>query len=299
MFDGRSWARVGLFLASLWLAPMASAQLVDPACDANGDGIVDDLPEDYEEPQQYGNLLNFYAITMGSSPLHAPAPLGPFKLNASVDVGYVPQLTCGEQAVYGGYKTERTNKTYAIPRVRLLLGLPMGFYAGLSGLPPVPAFGVTSSMVSAEVGYGHSFLNRLQVGVRAYGLAGRVVGDLAGPLDYQTAVDDSFKDKLLSAEGMAGYALSVGKASLTPYLGIGYTRVFATMHVGEDDVDVPGTNPDMLGLQYSGPSGEVGAQLKTGDLDIALEGYAVPTNIDPGNPRFFFSPRIRVGWDFF
>ena len=291
-------AQVLLLGMVLGYIPSAYGTLVDPVCDVNGDGMVDDLPADYEEPQQYGNLLNFYAVTMGNSPLHSPAPLGPFMLNTSVDVSYIPQLSCQEQAVYAGYKTEPTNKSPAFPRLRANMGLPFGFYVGLSGLPPVPAFGVKTSVVSMELGYGHTFNKRAEVGLRAYGLRGRVVGDLAGPLEGQPAVDDTYRDSMVSLEGMVGYRLSGAGVALTPYVGAGYMQVFPTLYVGEDNVEVPGANPDIARLRYRGPAGEVGAQLQAHGINAAAEVYVVPLNIDPGNPRLFVSPRVRIGWDF-
>lgn len=293
-----------LFLAMTCMAGQAladtSAPLVDAECDTNNDGIVDDLPADYAEGQQYGNMLNFYAVTMAASPLHAPAPLEAFKLNASLELSYIPQLSCVERAVYSGYKTEHTNKSPVFPRIHVSLGLPYGFYAGLSGLPPVPVAGVSTATLAGELGWGHVLGERFELGARGTILYTHVVGDLAGPLPNESAVDDTFKDVSWAVEGMAGYRIPIKGGRVTPYLGLGYTQVHAAMHIGEDNADVPGSQTEIGRMLYWGPQGEVGAQLKYKRLDVALEAFMVPLNlVDPGNPRFFFSPRLSVGYDFF
>ena len=175
--------------------------LVDPACDAGGDGIVDDLSPDYAEGQQYGNLLNFYSVTMGSSPLHSAAPMEAMKLAAGLELSYIPQLGCAEQAVFCGYKTEPTNKSPVFPRLHLRFGLPGGAYVGVNGVPPVPAFGVRTGMIGGELGYGRVLADHIELGGRTALEFGHVVGDLAGPLPNQIDTADSFSDRLWSVEG--------------------------------------------------------------------------------------------------
>ena len=290
-----------LVALSLGSAPAsaASTTLVDPACDADGDGIVDNLSPDYAEGQQYGNLLNFYSVTMGSSPLHSAAPMEAMKLAAGLELSYIPQLGCAEQAVFGGYKTEPTNKSPVLPRLHVRFGLPGGAYVGVNGVPPVPAFGVRTGMIGGELGYGRVLADHIELGGRAALEFGHVVGDLAGPLPNQIDTADSFSDRLWSVEGMGGYRLSVDDVAITPYLGLGYTRVASSMHIGEDNVDVPGAMGEMQRLQYWGPHGELGASVGWGRLSGALEAYMVPLNwVDPGNPRFFLSPRLMFSYTF-
>ena len=279
-------------------AAQSSTALVDPACDADGDGVVDTIGADYAEGQQYGNLLNFYAVTLGSSPLHSADPLGPLALDGGLELSGIPQLSCAERAVFGGQKTEHTNKSPLFPRLHLTLGLPYGFYVGLSGLPPVPAFGVRTGVLAGELGYGHTFFEHLELGGRASGVLEHVAGDLAGPLPNETATDDTFKAGVWAVEGMAAGRLQAGPVSLRPYLGAGYTRVHATMHIGEDNVDVPGDQQEMGRMQYWGPVGELGIGAGWRRWAGALEGYMVPLHlVDAGNPRFFFAPRVMVGYN--
>lgn len=276
------------------------APLVDPACDTDNDGIVDGLPADYAEGQQYGNLLNFYAVTMGASPLHAAVPVPDQRLLAGLELSYIPQLSCTERAVFAGYKTEHTNKSPVFPRLHVTYGLPGGVYLGLSGLPPVPAFGVRTGVIAGELGAGRVLGQRFELGARTALLFGHVTGDLAGPLPNQVATDDTYDSRVWSIEGMAGLRLPTHELMITPYLGAGYTRVNASMYIGEDQVEVPGAQGEMGRMRYRGPHGELGAQVSGQRLTGALEVYLVPLNIvDPGNPRFFASPRLQVGYTFF
>jgi hypothetical protein len=143
-------------------------------------------------------------------------------------------------------------------------------------------------------------MDRFEAGARATWLGVRVTGDLAGPLPDEPAADDVFTGSLLTAEAMGGYRIDAGAVRVTPYLGLGFTGVGASLRIGEDLVDVPGANPEIAGMLYRGPHAEVGAQVRYHRLDAALEAYMVPTDlVDPGNPRFFFSPRLRVGYTFF
>jgi len=292
--------RLAALALALWTprAAASSTALVDPACDADGDGVVDSIGADYAEGQQYGNLLNFYAVTLGSSPLHGADPMGPLAVDAGLELSYIPQLSCAERAVFGGQKTEHTNRSPLFPRLHLTLGLPEGVYLGLSGIPPVRAFGVKTGVLAGELGYGHTFFEHLELGARASGVLERVVGDLAGPLPNETATDDAFSAQVWAVEGMAAWRVGIGAVDLRPYLGAGYTRVHAGMHIGEDGVDVPGSQAEMGRMQYWGPVGEVGASTRWRRWEGALEAYMVPLSlVDPGNPRFFFAPRLMVGYN--
>jgi hypothetical protein len=124
------------------------------------------------------------------------------------------------------------------------------------------------------------------------------VGDLAGPLPDQTATADTFTAAVWAAEGLAAWRIDAGPVDLRPYLGAGYTQIHASMHIGEDGVDVPGSQAEMGRMQYWGPVGEVGAAARWRRWAGTLEANMVPLKlVDPGNPRFFLSPRLMIGYN--
>lgn len=328
------WMSVFTALLPLALGPAAAVAedypAMDPLCDqlnnttgeATPDGLTDDAPSswtsgsdpaaagDYED-QQYLNLLNFYSLILSPSPLRSPAPFLPIRIAPSVELSYVPGLNCLERSVFYGTKTEYTNKTPVLPRIRVMASLPLGFYAGLSGVPPVTLFGVTSLVLGGDVGWGTVLDDKLELGARAFLTTARIEGEMAGPPAGSTIEPrtDVFRTRMMGLEALVGYRLSMTKTRLVPYVGLGYTDVFAWMYVGEnygasgyDDSDPSSADApagaedgDFSGL-YKGPHMEVGLQGRANDFfEGAVELYMVPLNLLTPSERFFVSPRVRLG----
>jgi hypothetical protein len=305
-FNVFRWPVLWVGWALLMMGHAAFAQ-VDPECDADGDGRVNGYsPDTWSEAQHQVFLLNFYGITMAPTPLHSPAALKPFKLVPSIELGYVPQLGCYARSVFDGTKTEHTNKTPVFPRIRLQLGLPMGFWIGLGGDPPVKLFGVQAGLIDAELGYGHVLKERIEVGARAYILGARVKGDLAGPFEGQTAEDDVYRNTVYGLDVSAGYRIPKGDKLFVPYAGLGITRVIGLMYVGEtlpedfdetdpDQATVPTAGNDEIAKHlYRGPSFELGMQAHIKKLNVSAELVLFPQDL-----RMYFGPRIAVGYEFF
>jgi hypothetical protein len=285
----------GIALAGLTIGAAASAQIIDPACDVNSDGVVDGFnPSTYPgETRQYHRMLTFFAFALDSSPLHAPLAYTPQRLNTSVGVKYVPQLSCLERTVFDGTKTEHTNKTSVLPQIQVGYGLPLGFYVGATGLPPVKMFGVQTLVLGAEAGYGRRLGEKVEVGGRAHVTHARVNGDLAGPSSGlpQDAVDDSYRASIFGVEGSVGYGFDLDTVRLVPYLGAGFTGILAYMTIGEDRYEV-----DQSGGYY-GANFEAGAHARVERWDMAAEVFMAP-NMRDTSARFFASPRLRVGYEF-
>lgn len=284
---------------------------IDPACDLDQNGEVDGYNADtWDEAQQYVNMLNFYSASMNPSALHSPAPFQALKFSAGLEFSSIPALGCLERTVFYGTKTEDTNKSPVLPRLRVSTTLPMGVTIGLSGVPPVTLFGVTSGLLGLEVGYGKVLAEKIEVGARGSVFIGRVVGEMAGPVSGlpEDEVDDVFRARVLTVEASAGYRAVTGSFTLTPYLGLGFMHVHSWMYVGENYVgrtydendfanaDAP-KDGDTSGL-YKGLTLDVGAQAHVGAFDGAIDLNVVPTNLLDGNDRLFLSPRLRVGYNF-
>lgn len=315
-----------LLLAAVSTERGVALASVDPACDQTGpDGTPDGVVDDYvlvtndpnteeneqldQEAQQYLNMLNFYSFSLAPAALRAPLPFDALKVSASFELNYIPSLNCVERTVFYGTKTEDTNKTPVLPRLRVSTTLPFGVTVGIQGVPPVTLFGVNSGMIGLDLGYGKRLGEKFDVGVRGFGFLARVAGEMAGPFSGlpEDEVDDVFRSRILGIEAQAGYRAMTGATAITPYLGIGYTNVKAWMFVGENyqdgfdendwqNADAP-EGGDYSGL-YKGLNLELGAHATLGKIDAAFALYAVPLNMLPGNDRFFFSPRLRIGYNF-
>jgi len=283
--------------AGVWMlgAGSAAAQLAQ-GCDEDGDEVVDGFDEaTYDEVQQQMNLINFYGISMAYSPVHSPAPFKALKVVPKLELAYLPQLTCLERTVYYGTKTENTNKSPVVPRIRIEVGSPVGVYGSVAFIPPVKLFGVQTLLLGGELGYGLTLREKLELGVRAHAVYVKVVGDLAGPLEGQEAADDTYTAMVPGADLSAGYRFAAGTGQVVPYLGVGYTAVNASSKIGEDGVELPGEYEEYQALLYRGINLEVGAQVRLNRFQIGLEAYMVPIP----EFRFFFSPRLTVGYEFF
>lgn len=296
-------------------APVSSAQAsVDPACDQDQDGIVDtantDTWDSDYEAQQYVNMLNFYSVSMNPSALRSPAPFQVLKFNASLEMSSIPALNCLERTVFYGTKTEDTNKTPVLPRLRVSATLPMGFYVGLTGVPPVTIFGVSSGLLSVDLGYGMVVAEKIEVGGRASAFFGRVLGEMAGPVSGlpEDEVEDVFRARVITVEASAGYRALTGKLALTPYVNLGFMHVKSWMYVGENWTSKPYDEGDLANADapkdgdtsglYKGVTADLGVAAHFAGLDGALDLNLVPTNLLPGNERFFVSPRLRIGYNF-
>lgn len=293
-------------LAVFFLIPATAWSQVAPECDANQDGVVDAYNQvDWSEDRQQANMLNFFAVTLGYSPERSPAPSTGFKVIPQVELGYIPALNCLERSVFNGTKTENTNKSPVYPRLRLRLELPYGLYVGLAGIPPAPVAGVRTGSLGIEAGVGTVVDGHLELGLRTHLSGTRIQGDLAGPFEGQTAVDDVFRSTVYGFEAGAGYRFSLGGQQLTPYAGVGYTRVIALMYVGEslpldydehdpNQASVPEYGDDPIGQAlYRGVNVELGVQAHRGPLELAAEAFVVPLGF-----RLFLSPRLSVGYRF-
>lgn len=297
--------RILLAAACFFSSSTVLAQ-VAPECDVNEDGVVDTYDQDHwNEDLQQANMLNFFAVTLGYSPEHSPAPSAGLKFVPQLELGYIPPLSCIERSVFNGTKTENTNKSPAFPRLRVRIELPYGLYVGLAGIPPAPVAGVRTGSLGLEAGVGAVVDAHLELGLRAHVTGTRILGDLAGPFENQPAVDDVFRSTVYGVEVGAGYRLSQGERQFTPYVGVGYTRVIALMYVGEslpadyDEQDpnqasVPeyGDDPIAQAL-YRGVNVTLGVQGQQGPLQLTAEAYMVPLGF-----RLFLSPRVSLGYRF-
>lgn len=282
------------------LASTALAML-DPSCDE----LV--RPADYYEVRQQDFMMNHVALSTSFSPIHAPIPHAAGRGSLGVEAAVIPPLNCYQRAAYDYSKTEDTNKSPLLPRIRgsyVFSGKGVAIYVGTGFTPPVPVGGVSSYLFSGEIGVGGR-VGRTQIGARAHGSLIRSVGEIAGPLEADgPVVDDLYVGSTLGLDVSVGIEVGEDRA-LVPYLALGITDVSTLFVVGDDGVVVSNFHP------YFGPTASLGLDALLfdriragGELYAAPGGFSRPEGApaDPeGSPSGFgaygrlYTARVKVG----
>jgi hypothetical protein len=128
--------------------------------------------------------LKYFAAVSTFTPLRAPRLLEPWTVDLTFELDWVPYLSEEERRVgFGGTKVEDLNKLPVFARPRVLVGLPAGFAAELSWVPPVEVSGVEANLLAAAVERPLLDTATWSLGLRAYGQLGEVTGDFTCPED--------------------------------------------------------------------------------------------------------------------
>lgn len=257
------------------LLTSASAQAqIAPECE----GL--EMPADYDEQVQQDFLANYYALSTTFSPLHAPIPHKPGRGALTVELAVLPPLGCEKRYVLNYTKTEETNKTPIVPRPRVSYAFPeigpLVLYAGGAYVPPVPLFGTTNVILSAELGAGLKLGEKAQAGLRFHATSQKTVGEIATPFDPDAeAVDDLYIGSTVGLDLMAGYRIK----SVVPYLAVGLTDVSTFFFIGDDGVMTNNYHP------YFGPALSLGADaLLVKRLRLGGEFYSAPGGFSTPDP---------------
>ena len=319
----------------MWMAVLLAPNLsraagnVADTCDSDGDGKVDDFdPTKTSEDAQGWYLAHATSLGMVLSPLGVATTLKPMQFNVSLELNQIKYLSCQEQAVLDGTKTEDTNKTPLLPRPRLTLALPFSWIS-VVGLPPAKLFGVKTGVVGGDIGarvpYGDG---NGTAALRGHVVAGQIVGDIAHPYGalpgdpgYEDlAIDDEYQFFTAGVDVSTSWKVPVAGQTLTPYLGAGWIKANSIFFIGEDSYEVFAGEyflkyyHDELGGSklpgYVGPDLFAGASLgPVGKLEGALEFFFIPVRFSipeelyvSGEPnaytRNYTSLRVRVGYTF-
>lgn len=118
---------------------------------------------------------------------------------------------------------EVEDRSAGFPRGRLRLDLPIAgalhASADLAALAPLPLHGRSTHLATLSAGL------RWAAGALEVALRGVAVQATSRALDADPAWRDALRVRMLDAALVAGYALSVGAARVTPYAGLGLVRL--------------------------------------------------------------------------
>ena len=101
----------------------------------------------------------------------------------AAEIGHVPRLSESQQRVgFSGSKQEDLNRSPVFGRLRLIVGLPVGFVAELGYTPPLTVRGTRArDFLAAALGRRVLERDALSVSMRIFGQRGRVHGDITCP----------------------------------------------------------------------------------------------------------------------
>lgn len=258
-----------LLFAFLW-ASEASAQIA-PECRGVKAG------SDYDEVTQQDFMSNYVALATTFSPLHGPIPHEEGRGSVGLELAVMPPLSCERRLVLGGTKTEDTNKTPVVPRPRVTFAFPalgaLRPYAGVAYVPPVPVFGTTNVLLSAEVGAGME-VGAVQLGGRFHATSHKLVGEVATPFNKKDPPkDDLFIGTSLGVDAMVGVPLE----GFTPYAAVGVTDVSTFFFIGDDNVVTNNFHPYFGLVSSLGVDALVAGWMRLGgELYAAPGGYSLP-----------------------
>ena len=125
-----------------------------------------------------------------------------------------------------GAKNEPVDPPALIPRPRARFHFASGMVLGAAYTPPIEVSGYQAELAAVEAGFRFP-LGNWRVGLRAYGLDGKVVGPITEP-----SVADRFQFTNLGADALFGLQMGFW----LPYLGVGRGTTRSTLEIESDGV---------------------------------------------------------------
>lgn len=169
-------AAAALALLLLTLAPcFASAQSLK---------VADDPAQQLDFDRTEAWAMEWTASLTLLTSLGPPRPREAGEVEISIEAGWIPSLSEDQRRVgFNGTKVEDFNRIDVLPRPRLAVGLGWATTLELAYLPPISIEGLTPNLFSAAVERPVARSGGWTFGLRAYGQAGTVGGDITCPED--------------------------------------------------------------------------------------------------------------------
>jgi len=176
-------------------------------------------------------LIEIHSLLVALPPGNAPGAYRPGELSLGVEVVGIPSI---DGTTGGKRQITASDHTPLFPRPRLALGLPapadFRAFVGIAYIPPITFRDVSSHLGALEAGLAWAPEGPLSAGLRGHVLAARSRSPVTEPDTRDTL--DNFE---FGADVSAGYRLDLGRASITPFAGVGVTRVAGDFKVTSDN----------------------------------------------------------------
>jgi hypothetical protein len=143
-----------------------------------------------ERPEAWA--MDYFAATSLMTAFGESPALAAGDWSAALEVGLIPRLDDRQRRVgFNGFKSEDLNKSPAVGRLRLMLGLPAGWIAEIGYTPPLSINGARPrDLIALAVGRRVFERGSYTLSMRAFGQHGGVEGDITCPSDM-AGVSDS------------------------------------------------------------------------------------------------------------
>jgi len=225
---------------------------------------------------QEERLIELHSLLLPLAQLAPPGALRSLETSLGLELVAIPTIdgTTGSKR-----QITASDRTSVFPRPRLALGLPApeGFRAqvGIAYVPPVAIRDVTSHQVAGEAALAWT------PGPFAAGLRGQLLWARSRSPVTDPATRDTLRTWAFGADLSAGWRFDLGFAALTPWVGLGATRVSGDFRVASDGYELS-RSATRLGLS-------AGVRLLAWrGLEAAAELVAWPSRI--------VHPSFRVAW---
>ena len=185
-------------------------------------------PDDSNEAKVFA----IFGVPLAFGPAESPAPLRQWSFRVAVETSYIPNIddeTATPTVCRPGKGPENTDFASFPPRPRLAVGLPGGFRAELSWVPPVSLNGATPNLLGFSVGRTFPVGGGMQLGVRVHATTGKIEAPITCDEDALedpvsecfngTLSEDRYKPNALGADLTAGWSLGGGR--VRPFVGAG------------------------------------------------------------------------------
>ena len=182
---------------------------------------------------QEQRLIEIHSLLVAPVSVNAPAPYREGELSLGLEIIAIPTIdgTSG-----GKREITASDRTPVFPRLRLALGLPapadFRAFVGIGYIPPFQIRQVSSHLGALEAGIAYA-PGPLAVGLRAHFLLARSMSPVTDPDTRDTLDDVEF-----GANVAAGYQFDFASFAVTPYVGVGVTRVNGDFNVTSDNHDL-------------------------------------------------------------
>jgi hypothetical protein len=189
-------------------------------------------------------LLAYYAAPLAFSPSGTLERMTAGGIRAAFELTFIPQPSdqLRKTSVCFLPKDENSQLSPVLPRPRLAVGLPGGFFIEGTYLPPITVNDATPNMASVAVGFVRQLGQRLGVALRVHGTFGQVKGPITCNADalqmtdpnkacYGTAKsDDTYHPNIAGVEG--AFTWSGSGDRYTGYAGAGFSSLRPRFQVG-------------------------------------------------------------------